>query len=220
MAQRNITLYVDIVSPFAYIAFYILRNSPVFKQCDIKYVPIFLGGLMKSCGNTPPLRIKNKDKWIEAERLRWCKYFNIPMSTNSPPDFPNNTLSVQRTLAALELSHPQSVSQAIALFWESFWVHWNDPMKPENLLAIVRTVVGSEEEARKVVERTKSDEVKKRLSENTEKAFTEGAFGLPWFVATNAKGETEGFWGVDHMGQICDHLGLERPSGKGWKALL
>lgn len=39
-------------------------------------------------------------------------------------------------------------------------------------------------------------------------------------IATNAKGETEGFWGVDHMGQLCDHLGLERPSGKGWQALL
>jgi 2-hydroxychromene-2-carboxylate isomerase len=61
-------------------------------------------------------------------------------------------------------------------------VHWNDPMKPENLLAILRTVVGSEGEAKKVIERTKSDEVKKVLSGNTDKAFQDGAFGLPWFV--------------------------------------
>jgi 2-hydroxychromene-2-carboxylate isomerase len=154
---------------------------------------------MNACGNTPPLRIKSKiehpfirkcdthaysdkDKWINAERLRWCKYFNIPMSTNSPPGFPNNTISVQRTLASLELSHPQSLPQAINLFWESFWVHWNDPMKPENLHAIVRTVVGSDEEAKRVIERTKNEEVKKQLSKNTDEAFKEGAFGLPWFV--------------------------------------
>jgi 2-hydroxychromene-2-carboxylate isomerase len=55
-------------------------------------------------------------------------------------------------------------------------------MKPENLNAIVHTVVGSEEEAKKVVDRTKSEEVKKRLSENTDRSFKEGAFGLPWFV--------------------------------------
>jgi 2-hydroxychromene-2-carboxylate isomerase len=182
--------------------------------------------------------IIDKDKWIDAERLRWCKFFNIPMSTNSPPGFPNNTISIQRTLASLSLSHPQSMPQAVGLFWQNFWVHWNDPMKPENLLAIVRTVVGSEEEAQKVVDRMKSEEVKKVLSGNTDQAFKDGAFGLPWFVgeffvlgcvrgvgltyhvATNGKGETEGFWGVDHMGQLCDHLGLERPSGKGWKALL
>lgn len=39
-------------------------------------------------------------------------------------------------------------------------------------------------------------------------------------VATNSKGKTEGFWGIDHMGQLCDHLRLERPGGKGWRALL
>tara|TARA_R110002003_G_scaffold13_3_gene848 strand:- start:10168 stop:10503 length:336 start_codon:yes stop_codon:yes gene_type:complete len=111
-------------------------------------------------------------------------------------------------------------------------------MKPENLHAIVSTVVGSDEEAKKVIERTKTDEVKKLLSANTNQAFKDGAFGLPWFVgkfcvlcevrehieltesATNSKGETESFWGVDHVGQLCDHLGLDRPTGKGWRALL
>ena len=39
-------------------------------------------------------------------------------------------------------------------------------------------------------------------------------------VATNAKGDVERYWGVDHMGQLCEHLGLERTVGKGWKALL
>ena len=74
------------------------------------------------------------------------------------------------------------MESAIALFWENFWVKWNEPTKPENLLAIVRTVVGSEEEAQKVVASTKSDEVKKLLAGNTDKAFKDGAFGLPWFV--------------------------------------
>lgn len=39
-------------------------------------------------------------------------------------------------------------------------------------------------------------------------------------VATNAKGEKESFWGIDHLGQLCDFVGVERPAGKGWKALL
>lgn len=46
----------------------------------------------------------------------------------------------------------------------------------------MRTVVGSDEEAAKVIERTKSEEVKSLLSANTEKAFKDGAFGLPWSV--------------------------------------
>jgi hypothetical protein len=39
-------------------------------------------------------------------------------------------------------------------------------------------------------------------------------------VATNSRGEREKYWGVDHLGQLCDFLGLERPGGKGWRALL
>lgn len=50
------------------------------------------------------------------------------------------------------------------------------------MLAILRTVVGSEEEARMVLERSGSEEAKKVLSRNTERAFGDGAFGLPYFV--------------------------------------
>lgn len=82
----KITLYVDIVSPFAYIAYNVLKVSafklpmcrhavadraltssstlslqhdPIFKQCQITYIPIFLGGIMKTAGNTPPIQIKS-----------------------------------------------------------------------------------------------------------------------------------------------------------------
>lgn len=61
-------------------------------------------------------------------------------------------------------------------------MQWNEPLKPENLQAMVKTVVGSNGEAKKVIDATKSDEVKKLLSANTEQAFADGAFGLPYFV--------------------------------------
>lgn len=63
-------------------------------------------------------------------------------------------------------------------------------------------------------------EGKELLTKNTDQALADGAFGLPWIVATNSKGETEGFWGVDHIGQVAAHLGLEKPKMGGWKAVL
>lgn len=41
-----ITLYLDTVSPFAYEAYYILRHDAAFEDCQVTFVPIFLGGLM------------------------------------------------------------------------------------------------------------------------------------------------------------------------------
>lgn len=61
-------------------------------------------------------------------------------------------------------------------------MQWGEPLKQENLQGILRTVVGSDDEAKKVLERTKTDEVKNVLSQNTEQAFKDGAFGLPYFV--------------------------------------
>ncbi|KAF2795632.1 thioredoxin-like protein [Melanomma pulvis-pyrius CBS 109.77] len=220
MSKPKITLYIDIVSPFAYFGFYALQNFPVFQQCEITYIPIFLGGLMKACGNTPPIQVKNKDKWINLERKRWATLLSIPVSDNAPPNFPINTLPIQRVLASLSLSHPHYLPKAISLFYQNFWVQYSEPTKPENLLAIVKEVVGDEEEARRVLERSTGEQAKKALVGYTDTAFAEGAFGLPWFVATNSRGETESYWGIDHMGQLCDHLGLERPDGRGWRALL
>jgi len=60
MARPKLTLFLDVVSPFAYIAYHITRHSPIFKQCEVSYVPILLGAVMKECGNTPPIEIKSK----------------------------------------------------------------------------------------------------------------------------------------------------------------
>ena len=65
-----------------------------------------------------------------------------------------------------------------------------------------------------------SKEGKETLNKNTDKAFQDGGFGLPYFVATNSKGETESFWGVDHLAQVTQHLGIEKPRTGGWKAVL
>lgn len=62
--------------------------------------------------------------------------------------------------------------------------------------------------------------MKEQLVSNTNQAFSSGAFGLPWFECTNSKGETEGFWGVDHLGQVADFLELNRASDRGFRALL
>lgn len=45
-------------------------------------------------------------------------------------------------------------------------------------------------------------------------------------VCTNAEGQTEGFFGVDHLGQVAQFLGLGGRGGgqgeknAGWRALL
>ncbi|KAF2098557.1 HCCA isomerase/glutathione S-transferase kappa [Rhizodiscina lignyota] len=219
MARPKITMFVDIVSPFAYMGYYALRNFPVFKQCDIEYIPILLGGLMKTCGNTAPLFIKNKDKWIGKERNRWATYLEIPINRQPVPGFPVSTVPVQRALCAIQMSEPEKLAPALDALYTALWVNHAEIAKPDVIQSVLSSAIG-EKSAAAAVKGTGNPDVKKRLIQNTDDAFTGDAFGLPWFICTNRSGEKEGFWGVDHLAQVVDFLGLERPTSKGWRALL
>ncbi|KAK5124074.1 hypothetical protein LTR85_002271 [Meristemomyces frigidus] len=218
MARPKLTLFLDVVSPFAYMAFYVTKTSPIFKQCDVSYVPIFLGGVMKACGNTPPIEIKNKAEWIGLERSRWAKRFNIPMADKNPEPFPQLTLHTMRAMCAVALLCPDKMDDCFSALYEAFWIQRQSISKPEVFGPVYAKVLG-EEQAKQVLEKAGSAEAKKLLTDNTNMAFNEGAFGLPWFVATNAAGEKAGFWGFDHLGQVIEHLGLERKED-GFRAML
>ncbi|KAK4546119.1 hypothetical protein LTR36_002256 [Oleoguttula mirabilis] len=218
MARPKLTLFLDVISPFAYMAFYVTKNSPIFKQCDVTYIPIFLGGVMKACGNTPPIEIKNKGAWIALERNRWAKHFHIPMAAASPEPFPQLTLHTMRALCAVCLLCPDRLTDCFSALYEAFWIERATISKPDVFGPVLADVLG-EALAKQVLEKAGSAEAKKLLSGNTELALEEGAFGLPWFAATNAQGEKAGFWGFDHLGQVVEHLGLER-TGQGFRAMM
>jgi len=215
----KITLYVDTVSPFAYIAYYILRNDPAFSKCEITYIPVFLGGIMKACGNTPPINIKNKDKWIAQERIRWAKIFNVPMNEKLPEDFPQLTLPNMRALCALTTitSSQKPLCDALDALFHAYWVEHRVTNKPDVLAEVLKEALGDDMTSK--VLGMMGKEGKQVLAANTEKAVGDGAFGLPWFVC-EIEGKKEGFWGVDHMGVLAQALGLEQPKMRGWKALL
>ncbi|KAG0651324.1 gstk1-1 [Hyphodiscus hymeniophilus] len=240
MPPPKLKLYVDTVSPFAYVAYYILRHDPVFSKCEVTFVPILLGGVMKACGNTAPINIKNKDKWIEVERLRWAKAFNIPMKPDAPEGFPPKTLTMMRALCALTALHPGDEAQkpltdCLDALYEAYWVHHKKTDEKDVLAQLLSDVLGKQEAEKGMhliigndgdqadkyaVLEMAGKEGKAILSKNTDVAFADGAFGLPWFVATNSKSETEKFWGVDHLAQVTQHLGLEKPKMGGWTSLL
>ncbi|EHK97710.1 hypothetical protein M7I_6597 [Glarea lozoyensis 74030] len=77
--------------------------------------------------------------------------------------------------------------------YPAYWVHGKATHEKEGLMACLSKALG-EEMARKAMEMAPK-EGKELLGKNTDQAFAEGAFGLPWFVAENSKGERDVVWG-------------------------
>ena len=164
---------------------------------------------MKMCENRAPIEIKNKGAWINVERRRWATQFRIPMIGEPPKGFPPLTLNTQRALCALELTSPEKIPTALDALYQSFWRDGNTLIgKPEGFGPVLEKALGKDV-AKDMLERMGGKEAKGRLSENTDKAMSLGAFGIPWYECENDKGETECFWGFDHLGQVVRFLGLD-----------
>ncbi|KAI0484018.1 HCCA isomerase/glutathione S-transferase kappa [Xylariaceae sp. FL0804] len=217
MGPRKITLFVDVVSPFVYEAFHVLRNDAVFRDVEITYVPIFLGGLMHACGNRPPIQIKNKDTWIDRERVRWARTFGVPMRETTPPNFPPNTMHVMRVLCAIESQ--DDLVRALEALFRAFWTEHATIAEPDVFAPLLRETLGQAKAEKALAAAATTG--KETLRANTDAAFAAGAFGLPWMLCTDRAGQVEGFWGVDHLGQVRRFLALERPpDAPAWKAVL
>lgn len=205
-------------------------------------MPILLGGLHKQCGNLAPILIKNKKQWIDKERERWADIFRIPIREGVPPGFPVSTVNAMRALTALSIEvEGEVLARAVDVLWAALWYPQAEMLRnakcrdgnggfdvkdPEALKALLALVDGvSEELAERCVKRTAEKDVKDRLLANTNQAFEQGAFGMPWFQCCNGQGRQEGFWGFDHIGQVVRFLGLDEGgdqprSGQVLKALL
>ncbi|KAJ5403497.1 2-hydroxychromene-2-carboxylate isomerase [Penicillium cosmopolitanum] len=216
MTAPKITLYFDIGSPFSYIAFHVLKNSPVFSNCQIAYVPVLLRDLFQKCQNPPPIAVKNKLQWINKERLYWSHRFGVPMSVPIPEGFPASTGNLQAALAGVAAHAPENI---VAITEKLFTIFWEEGKTKIIDQEEFQLVFQSEMEENRLSD-VFNDQTKAILNRNTESAFNAGAFGLPWFECTNPEGEVEGFWGIDHLGRVADFLRLDKSLDNSFNVLL
>ncbi|KIW95443.1 uncharacterized protein Z519_04027 [Cladophialophora bantiana CBS 173.52] len=212
MAKPKLTLYFDLHSPYSYLAFYVIKNSPVFKSCDITYTPVLLVAYINAVGLKPPWSSPNKVKWMHTDVARWCQHFNIPWSPGLPANYPFKVTTLKRALVACLLECPDRYPDVVDGLYHAFWYEKRGVQLPEIHGPIIAQIVGKELAAR-ILDRSTSDEVKSLLKQNTDSAIANGSPGLPWIKAVNGEGQEEFFWGFDHLGQVARFLGLPRLNG-------
>jgi glutathione S-transferase kappa 1 len=93
-------------------------------------------------------------------------------------------------------AHPQKFVQAFKNIFQGMWEQGLDVSKPD-LLAQVLSKHFKEPEVKDILEKANSAPYKQRLNDNTKEALDRGAFGCPWHVVRNSKGEEEPFFGSD-----------------------
>ncbi|GAA5908992.1 uncharacterized protein JCM6883_002574 [Sporobolomyces salmoneus] len=222
--MTQITICLDIVSPWSYFAYYILKRYRKAWDFELIIKPYFLGGVMQASGNQPPLKIKNKGIWMNKVDLPlFAEMSGIPYTF--PETFPINTIHIMRFLRAVEQAQPEKLEQTTDFFWELVWNRKEGPTAKDAIdpsffsKKLVSANVFTEEEVKKLVELSQSGEIKDALKNEAGKLVEEkGAFGFPWIIVEKDSGKRS-FFGADRFEHIAFYLGKEwdGPKGPGTK---
>lgn len=192
--MKSVEFCFDYVSPMSYFGWIRLKEMRQRLDFEIRFTPIFLGGVMQATGNRPPGMIQAKGDFMKLDISRHCKRFRVPFSFN--PDFPLNTRALLRTTIGLA-GHPDFEKLVDAGF-RHMWV------EPKNL--------GDDEILRRVLEQEGFDadvlldlavrqENKDKLLENTEGAVARGVYGAPSFFVGDQL-----YFGQDRLDFVEDAL--------------
>ena len=181
--------WFEFASTYSYPA--AMRIAPLADAAGVtlRWRPFLLGPIFKAQGwDNSPFNLypaKGAYMWRDLERI--CAALDLPFVR--PQVFPQMSLTAARVaLAALEQGWGEEFCCAV---YTAEFGATRDIAKPE---AIAEIVAGLGRDARSVLERAQSDEIKRRLRGQNEEAQRLGIFGAPSFVAGD-----ELFWGNDRL---------------------
>jgi 2-hydroxychromene-2-carboxylate isomerase len=178
------TLYLDLGSPFAYLA---LERLGSFDLGAVALAPISLGALFKMTGRSSWGMGPRRELGMAEVSARADAYGLPPVSW--PNGWPSNYLNANRAcLAADELGALERFTKAAL---RAAFVDGADLSDVTAVLDVARSV-GLDADALR--ERIAAPEIKERLRASTDEAFAAGVIGVPTLVLG---GRT--FWGDDQL---------------------
>ncbi len=184
---RNVDLYFDYVSPFAYLLNEQLHRLP--NNVRINHIPVLFAGLLKHWGQLGPVEVEGKRQFTYRHTTWLAEKLDVTFKIPSPHPF--NPLPYLRL--SIALGNSQDI---VSKIYEVLWTRDLDPTSQEcwNAVCEVLSITNS-------IEQISAPEVKMALRTNTESAIELGVFGVPTFVI-----DGEIFWGLDSIEFLFDYL--------------
>ena len=179
--------YFDFASPYTFIAHKDIRKIEKENSIKIKYMPILLGGILKSAGIKANVDIPIKAKYMIKDCKLWAEKYNIIFKFNNY--FPINTLDLMRCVLVAEKKG--FVQNFINKVFDAIWkygLNLNDNSIVEKLLKNLDI------NPKTFLMDAIDSKIKNELKKRTEDACKKGIFGTPTFMVNNKM-----FWGQDRL---------------------
>jgi 2-hydroxychromene-2-carboxylate isomerase len=187
---KQITFYLDFISPFAYLAFEKLPEALQGLSYSVDYKPVLFAGLLKQHGQLGPAEIPPKRDWTYRHVL-WLAHTN-GVTMQMPAAHPFNPLRLLRLALACGENGLASRYVCETLF-RHVWRGGADAVDAQRLEALQASLNPARD--------TGSDAVKAQLKANTDEAIARGLFGVPSYRV-----DDQLFWGFDALPMLRAYL--------------
>jgi len=174
--SKRIEFFFDVGSPTTYLAYTQLPRIASERDAEIVWRPMLLRGVFKATGNSSPVTVPAKGRWMFQDIARWAQRYGVPLHFN--PDFPINTLALMRGAVGYQMRKPGEFLRYVDVMFRAMWE------KPRNLGdadVFAATLSEAGFDAAAFTAMVGDPEVKAKLVANTEEAVARGAFGAPTF---------------------------------------
>ena len=189
--MKRLTVYLDLLSPFAYLAFERMPQALEGLSYAAEYRPILFAGLLKHWGQKGPAEIEPKRAWT-FRQVHWlAQHHGIRLDT--PTQHPFNPLALLRLAWACAPNGGAPNRRVVEALFRHVWHGGADAKDAERLFDLTLRLEPAHD--------PKGEPVKQRLREATEAALALGVFGVPTF-------ELDGrlFWGQDSLDMLAAAL--------------
>ena len=200
--MKQITFYLDFISPYAHLAFERLPAALEGLSYSVVYRPVLLGAMLRHHQIVGPAETPAKRVWT-YRHVQWLGHAH-GVALQMPAVHPFNPLPLLRlSLACAGAGDPNRYLCETLL--RHVWQDGLDASDPQRLQAL--------REQLKPPLAADDDTVKARLRANTDEAVAAGAFGVPSFVVDGRL-----FWGVDSLSMLRRYIeGDAWFVGPGWQ---
>jgi 2-hydroxychromene-2-carboxylate isomerase len=183
-----VEFFFDYGSPFSYLANSQLPGIAARTGASIVYRPMLLGAVLKATGNSSPMAVPAKGRYMSRDLERWAKRYGVAFQRNPFP-FLGNTLRLMRgavasqKLGVFDRYHPAVFSAA-----------WGNPLDLGDEKIFQAVLLGAGIDAGELLRSIDDQSTKDKLRQATELAVERGVFGAPAFFVGG-----ELFWGNDRL---------------------
>jgi 2-hydroxychromene-2-carboxylate isomerase len=194
---KTVEFFFDVGSPTAYLASTQIQKLASDVGATLVYRPMLLGGVFKATGNSSPVTVPAKGKWMFSDMSLWAKRYGVTLKMN--PFFPINTLPLMRGATAMQMRMPEKFDAYLSAVMNAIW---QDKKNMGDPAVIAETLAQIGLDPATFIAMIGDDEIKAALVKNTEEAVSRGVFGAPTFFVGDQM-----FFGQDRMMFVKEALG-------------